>query len=119
MASHCCSVPLIVKRLREGRRIVHTAQNRELPRGVFGMVADVMQTYYKNELKRPPRFANGQEELLTKIGGSYRIVAPTRGGARGMSCDDVIVDELREMVNTFEFIAAAEPAAGRCRATRR
>ena len=102
-------VPLIVKRLREGRRIMHTAQNRELPRIVFHMVADVMERHYPKELSRKPRFANGQEEILTKTGGVYRIVAPTRGGARGLSVDDVIVDELREM-NDTEFIAAAEPA---------
>src|SRR4051812_35469346 len=33
-------VPHIVKRLRMGRRIMHTAQNRELPREVFGRVAE-------------------------------------------------------------------------------
>lgn len=101
-------VPVIVKRLREGRRMMHTAQNRELPREVFGMVADVMEDKYLGELRRRPRFANGQEEILTRNGGRYRIVAPTRGGARGPSNDDVIVDELREM-NDFDFIGAAEP----------
>ena len=102
-------VPLIVKRLREGRRIMHTAQNRNLPRIVFEMVADVMQTHYLGELSARPRFTNGQEEIRTRNGGFYRIVAPTRGGARGLSCDDVIVDELREM-NDTDFISAAEPA---------
>ena len=102
-------VPLIVKRLREGRRIMHTAQNRNLPRIVFEMVADVMQTHYLRELAAKPRFANGQEEIRTRNGGYYRIVAPTRGGARGLSCDDVIIDELREM-NDTDFISAAEPA---------
>lgn len=102
-------VALIVTRLRKGRRIMHTAQNRELPRIVFGKVADVMQKHYASELRRIPRFANGQEEILTTNGGVYRIVAPTRGGARGLSMDDIIVDELREM-DDFDFIAAAEPA---------
>ena len=101
-------VPAVVDRLRSGRRIMHTAQNRELPREVFGIVADIMQGKYKSELRSKPRFANGQEEIRTTNGGLYRIVAPTRGGARGPSNDDVIIDELREM-DDYDFIAAAKP----------
>lgn len=107
-------VPLIVKRLLLGRRIMHTAQNRELPREVFGMVADIVEDHFPEMLAERggrrvrPRFANGQEEIRLSNGGLYRIVAPTRGGARGPSNDDVIVDELREMVD-HDFIAAAKP----------
>jgi hypothetical protein len=101
-------VPLIVKRLRAGRRIMHTAQNRELPREVFGEVADAMEAHFPSLLKRRPRFANGQEEILLKNGGRYKIVAPTRGGARGGTNDDVIIDEAREF-ETFDFIGAAKP----------
>jgi hypothetical protein len=101
-------VPLIVRRLLDGHRIMHTAQNRELPREVFGMVADIMLDHYRFELRGKPRFANGQEEIRLRNGGHYRIVAPTRGGARGPSNDLVIIDELREMVN-HDFIAAAKP----------
>lgn len=100
-------VPLIVQRLRAGRRIMHTAQNRELPREVFSEVAEIM-VGHGDELRSRPRFANGQEEIRMRNGGVYRIVAPTRGGARGPSNDDVIIDELREM-NDFDFIAAAKP----------
>jgi phage terminase large subunit-like protein len=106
-------VPLIVKRLRAGRRIMHTAQNRELPREVFARVADIMsgdEAAFRQRSGRiiRPRFANGQEEIRLSNGGRYRIVAPTRGGARGGTNDDVIIDELREM-STFEFIGAAKP----------
>lgn len=101
-------VPLIVKRLTENRRIMHTAQNRELPREVFGRVADAMEEHYPHLLKRRPRFANGQEEILLTKGGRYKIVAPTRGGARGGTNDDVIIDEAREF-ETFDFIGAAKP----------
>jgi hypothetical protein len=101
-------VPHIVKRLRMGRRIMHTAQNRELPREVFARVADAMEDTYPALLEKRPRFANGQEEILLRNGGKYRIVAPTRGGARGPSNDDVIVDEVREL-DTHDFIAAAKP----------
>lgn len=106
-------VPHIIKRLRMGRRIMHSAQNRELPREVFGRVADILSqdmTLFPERGGRTvrPRFANGQEEIRLANGGLYRIVAPTRGGARGPSNDDVIIDELREM-DSLDFIAAAEP----------
>ncbi len=98
----------IVRRLLMGRRIMHTAQNRELPREVFGRVADLMMAKHYELLKRAPRFANGQEEIRLTNGGHYRIVAPTRGGARGPSNDDLIVDELRELTE-HDFMAAAGP----------
>ncbi len=106
-------VPLVVKRLRAGRRIIHTAQNRDLPREVFARVADIMSqdmTLFPNRNGRPirPRFANGQEEITLSNGGRYKIVAPTRGGARGGTNDDVIVDEVREL-ETHEFIGAVKP----------
>lgn len=106
--------PLIRKRLRAGRRIMHTAQNRELPREVFGQVADDLGEHDPDLFVRRrgrlvmPRYANGQEEISLSNGGRYRIVAPTRGGARGGTNDDVIIDELREM-ESFDFIGAAKP----------
>lgn len=107
-------VPLIVKRLLEGRRIMHTAQNRDLPREVFGEVAEIMWSTHRelfperNGRMTKPRYANGQEEIKLTNGGIYSIVAPTRSGARGPSRDLVIVDELREM-DSWDFIAAAKP----------
>ena len=107
-------IPLIVKRLLDGRRIMHTAQDRSLPREVFYRVAEWMWEHhaklFPNRNGRPtkPRYANGQEEIRLTNGGIYSIVAPTRGGARGPSRDLVIIDELREM-DTWDFIAAAKP----------
>lgn len=100
--------PLICQRLRAGRRLMHTAQNRELPREVFGQVAEHMIAKHRGELAAKPRFANGQEEIRLRNGGRYRIVAPTRGGARGPSNDDLLIDEIRELVD-HDFIAAAKP----------
>jgi hypothetical protein len=93
-------VPRIKWALDKGRRVIHTAQNRLLPRKVFERVAVL---YPDAKI----RFANGQEEIRTKSGGRYMIVAPQRG-ARGEAADDLIVDELREMED-FDFIAAAAP----------
>jgi hypothetical protein len=100
--------PLIVRRLRKGYRIAHTAQNRELPREVFMTIAEVMLEKYPKELKTKPRYANGQEEIRLRNGGVYRIVAPTPHGARGGHNDLVIIDELREM-DDWGFIDAAKP----------
>lgn len=107
-------VPLIIKRLRAGRRIMHTAQDRSLPREVFGITSEFMWENYpelfpkRNGRATKPRYANGSEEVRLTNGAVYSIVAPSRGGARGPSRDDVIIDELREM-ETWDFIAAAKP----------
>jgi hypothetical protein len=97
-------VPRILWGLEQGRRIVHTAQNRELPREAFMEVARVIDP---NLLRRPPRLANGQERIEAVTGGSYKIIAPQKG-VRGLSADDLIIDELREFVD-FDFMAAARP----------
>lgn len=101
-------VPRIVMGLENGERIMHTAQDRSLPRDVFVKVADIMESEFAGSLKSKPRLANGTERIQTVNGGLYRIVAPSRGGARGPSNDLVIVDEAREM-DDFDFIAAAQP----------
>ena len=99
---------LIILKLLAGRKVMHTAQNRELPREVFTEVADAFIEHWRFDLKKLPRLANGQERIELRNGGMYRIVAPTRGGARGPANDDVIIDELREF-DSFDFIAAARP----------
>ena len=95
-------LPRIHWALQNGRRIVHTAQNAKLPRQVFMQLVN----YYRHK-GAYIRLANGQEEISLPNGGTYMIIAPQRG-ARGLSADDLIVDELREMED-FDFIAAAEP----------
>jgi hypothetical protein len=103
-------VPLIIQRLLKGQRIMHTAQNAKLPREVHDIVAVTLQQHYADELpkRRAISYAVGHEEIRLRNGGWYRIVAPTKGGARGPSNDTVIIDELREMDN-FDFIGAAKP----------
>jgi hypothetical protein len=107
-------IPLIVQRLLRGQRIMHTAQDRNLPREVFGAVAEMMFTHHsdlfphRNGRPTKPRYANGQEEIILTNGGVYSIVAPTSGGARGPSRDLIIIDELREM-DSWGFIAASKP----------
>lgn len=105
--------PLIVRWLREGKRILHVAQNRELPRSMFGMIASELEEslFLKRRGKGGkmqtiwPRHGSGQEEILLANGGSYRIAATTGMGPRGWSVDRVIVDELLAMTDHAAMMA--------------
>lgn len=103
-------IPLIIRALRAGMRVMHVAQNRELPREIHREVVNLMIAHYHQDLpaRGGYRFGAGQEEIRSTAGGVYRIVAAGRGGARGLSNDLVIIDELREIVDN-ELIAAAKP----------
>ena len=90
--------PRILLGLRMGRRMLHTAQDRERPRETFDALAD----WFEAERSRRDLYGirkilrgNGKETIQTKTGGRYTLVAP-RGGARGGSVDDVFLDEVRE-----------------------
>ncbi len=100
-------LPLIVSKLLAGKRIMHTAQNRELPRLVHRRLSHILQKHYPTRIDAIRRGA-GQEEIWMTDGGHYRIVAPNDDGARGSTNDLVIIDELRQMEN-HDFIAAAKP----------
>lgn len=105
---------LVHARLMAGRRIMHTAQNRALPRELFGRIAAHVSAEHRDLLPRRgtrvvgPRYGAGTEEIVLSNGGSYRIVAPNANGARGASCHDLLIDEARALVD-WEFIAAAKP----------
>lgn len=102
-------LPRIVMGLLRGERIMMTAQDRQgVVRDVFEAVADVMEREFATLIKGRVRRANGQEAISLTNGGRFRIVAPTRGGARGGTNDIVIIDEVREM-DDYDFIAAAQP----------
>ncbi|MGE5229467.1 MAG: hypothetical protein ACM3MJ_07080, partial [Deltaproteobacteria bacterium] len=85
-------IPRIVMGLRRGEHILHTAQNRDLPRKTFLRVAALIaadpDTVYV-------RKANGQEEIGTACGGRYKVVAPN-SSSRGETADLVLIDEVRE-----------------------
>jgi hypothetical protein len=109
--------PHVLQRLRMGRHILHTAQNRELPRDTFLEIAAELGG---NPWVKSIRQANGQESITVhtdacdrskrckcKGGGKYTLVAP-RPGVRGHGVDDVILDEVREQ-RSYELIAAIKP----------
>ena len=106
-------MPLIIRALKDGKRIMHLAQTRELPRQMFDIIANELAKEPDLLPKRRgriiwPRYGAGQEEVTLNNGGVYRIAAASRGGARGFTNDIVIVDELREMVDE-QFLNAARP----------
>lgn len=109
-------LPLIHKRLMAGRRMMHSAQDRYIPREVFTVLADHFYDAHpelfpqRNGRKTRPRYANGQEEIRLSNGGFYRIFAPTASGARGDSCHDLILDEIREL-DSWDVVNAAKHTA--------
>jgi hypothetical protein len=107
--------PRVLVGLRMGRVQLHIAQDRLRPRrSTFEPLADFLNEAEQRERYRIRniRFANGQEQILCHGGGSYTIYAPTSGGARGGSFDDVYVDEAREFEDmTVESIIRPTTAA--------
>ena len=103
--------PLIIGRLLAGHRIVHTAQNRELPREMHEEIATLLAEHYPEKLpkRRGVRFGAGQETIRLTNGGVYHIVSPGRSGARGSPHDLVIIDEVLEMTD-MDFVASAKPS---------
>jgi hypothetical protein len=98
-------IPHILHRLGMGRRILHAAQTRELPRKMFFRLLPIVEQRWPDAKIRR---GGGQETIeIPSNGGLYVISAATGGGPRGLSIDDVIVDELREIGE--EFIGAVIP----------
>ena len=85
---------ILDRKLRAGRRVLHTAQNREIPRETFELLAGMLDGSPEVE-KNGIRWANGQEVIKFVNGGRYTLVAP-RHGVRGHHADHVIQDEVRE-----------------------
>ena len=97
--------PHVVRRLRMGRRILHIAQTRELPRRLFVELVPVVMREFPDAIIRR---GAGQETIELPNGGLYLIAASTSGGARGISSiDDLLVDEVRELDEYF--VGAAVP----------
>lgn len=97
-------LPRILLGLKRGERILHTAQNRILPRETFlEMAAQLADSDDVLDIRQ----ANGQETIKMANGGRYTLVAP-RPGVRGHAVDTIILDEVREQEN-FELMQAIKP----------
>lgn len=97
-------LPFIYLCLKLGLRVLHTAQNRSLPRETFLRFAEIAA---RDPDCKEIRYANGQEVIKWANGGRYTLVAP-RPGVRGNATDVVILDEVREQ-RTFDLIAGIKP----------
>jgi phage terminase large subunit-like protein len=98
-------VPHVMCRLAMGRRIMHAAQTRELPRKMFLRLALLVEAKYPDAKVRR---GAGQETIeVPSTGGSYQIIAASGGAPRGSSMDDLMLDELRELEE--DFVGAALP----------
>lgn len=60
-----------------------------------------------------PRLANGQQCLTARNGARYKIVAANRKGARGLSVDLLVLDELREHRDWSAWSAASKTTNAR------
>lgn len=97
--------PHVIRRLRMGRRMLHAAQTRELPRRLFTALAPIIEHKFPGAKIRR---GAGQETIELPNGGLYLIAAATGGGARGIDAiDDLLVDEVRELDE--DFVGAAIP----------
>lgn len=83
--------------LWDERLIIATAQSRNTALETFRSVTELAEQHPKvaNLVRRVVR-SYGREELELTNGCRYKIVAPTSGGARGLTASLVIIDELRE-----------------------
>ena len=91
--------------LWDEKLIIATAQNRDIALETFRLVANTIEDHpFLKDQVRSIRVANGQEEITTKTGCRYKIIAPN-AGARGLSADLVIIDEARELMNTDAYSA--------------
>jgi len=97
-------LPHIKRRLEMGRRVLHLAQTRELPRRLFNRLAPLIERDHRDAKVRR---GAGQEMIELPNGGVYSIAAATGGGARGISADDLLVDEAREIDE--DVVGAALP----------
>lgn len=106
-------VPRILMGLELGESILHTAQNRDIPRKTF--IREVLPAMYRAGIEFDVRKSNGQEEISTPTGGRYKIVAPN-DSSRGETADLVLIDEVwhqqdQELMDAMLFTTAARPNA--------
>jgi phage terminase large subunit-like protein len=99
---------ILVGLLLWGEAILHSAQNRDLPRESFLAIAEVLESRFPGRLASRPRRANGQETIRMRNGGSYRIIAPRPDAPRGHHADLIVLDEVREYRDT-SFVSAILP----------
>ena len=98
---------IVMEALQEKRRIVYTAQDRNMARRAWDEHVDLIYfSDLKDEIQKITRM-NGSEKLTFKNGSTYSIVTPSKHGGRGMSNDLVVIDEA--LAHDMEVLAALQP----------
>lgn len=98
--------------LEDERLILHTAQDRAVPRKVFESMVETIRTtpsFRRRIPRRGIRETNGQERITAIVNGAkstYRIMAPRAAAFRTWSADLLIFDEGREQKTTDLWSAA-------------
>lgn len=104
---------LIAWKLTVKRRalILGAAQNLQTAEEVWESVVDLIQSHptFSGELSRDPSRVNGSKAVFLTGGRRYMPIAATGGAGRGLSPDDVLLDEIREH-RTWEAWAALSKA---------
>jgi phage terminase large subunit-like protein len=91
---------LFAPQLEDERLILHTAQDRTVPRKFFEELVETIESVpaFRRQIGRNGiRESNGQERIRTRDGRTYRILAPRQAAFRTWSADLLIFDELREL----------------------
>ena len=80
--------------------VLGTAQSLDTAEEVWDGAVDMAEGIdeLRAEIEKVSR-RNGGKALVLNGGEAYKISAATRGGARGKTCDLVLMDEIREQVN--------------------
>ena len=95
------------------KSVVAMSSNRSMALTTFRQVISIIEAneHLREQVKlnrgMVGRFANGQESIELKNGATYKVVAATRDGARGLTADLLFIDELREI--SEEAMKAAKP----------
>jgi phage terminase large subunit-like protein len=90
------------------KSIIGMSSNRNMALDTFRQICNTIEDHpFLKAQVRQIRYANGQESITLLNGARYQIVAATRDGSRGLSCDMLYIDEAREV--SEEAFKAAVP----------
>lgn len=95
----------IALELLAGRHVAYTAQDRNMARHKWEETVAMLRPAFGSRFEFERR-ANGNE-CLGLAGGTFRVVTPSREGARGLTLDLVIIDEA--MSHGMDLIGALSP----------
>jgi len=92
--------------LLAGGHVAYTAQDRGGARLKFQETVEMLRPGLGSRFQQL-RLANGSECLTLQNGASFRVVTPSKDGARGLSLDLVVIDEA--LAHPLELVGALGP----------